>query len=25
VGSEWTWSGSGTRLRALLAGEDPDA
>jgi phosphatidylinositol alpha-1,6-mannosyltransferase len=25
VSSEWTWSGSGTRLRALLAGRDPDA
>ncbi|MEP6526321.1 MAG: glycosyltransferase family 4 protein [Nocardioidaceae bacterium] len=25
MGSEWTWSGSGTRLKALLAGQDPDA
>jgi phosphatidyl-myo-inositol dimannoside synthase len=25
VASEWTWPRSGTRLKALLAGRDPDA
>jgi phosphatidylinositol alpha-1,6-mannosyltransferase len=25
VCSEWTWPGSGARLKALLAGQDPDA
>jgi phosphatidylinositol alpha-1,6-mannosyltransferase len=25
VSAEWTWAGSGARLRSLLAGKDPDA
>jgi phosphatidylinositol alpha-1,6-mannosyltransferase len=25
VSAEWTWPGSGARLKALLAGKDPDA